>query len=536
MNSSSDFSRRKFLQQSGLVAAACAATPLVSWGDTPTTAAPGTEGEDAAAENDLKNLPTLRVLLHAPDGKPLPTARVRTLHARDLAGDPLPVPISAAEGRARIGLAKEPIQLSCLLDVPGFGEVYCYADNEGQGYTKPGTVDFVVDAALTRELRVREAFGANRGHQHARKEGLPASASPAAHKIPVAYQRLAEGLRLGESVVMEAAQARIVRFKQPRKDFLFGAPVAGRQLGATFEKHFLEAFNLATISWYTWKNEKDAEHIDYARMDDSLQWCLDRKLTPKGFGYVYMINGATPEWFRAWPYEKILPEYKHIVAQTTKRYGEKLAFVEVINEAHDKANLFRLSHAQILELAREACHAAREGSPTVQRQINNCCLWAENAKHANADGSRRWSPFRFLADCVKAGVEFDRIGLQLYYPSQDLLEIDRMLNRFKEFKKPIHITEISCNSAPGLDAASMRPKSLVPGWHGPWSETIQADWVEAIYTLCYSKREFEAVSWWDFADYGGHFWPNGGLLHKDLSPKESFLRLLALQKKWGVSR
>ena len=81
----------------------------------------------------------------------------------------------------------------------------------------------------------------------------------------------------------------------------------------------------------------------------------------------------------------------------------------------------------------------------------------------------------------------------------------------------------------------MRPKDLVPGWHGPWTETMQADWLEGIYTICYSKPEFEAVGYWDFADYGGHFWPFGALLHGDITPKESYRRLLNLKKSWGLT-
>jgi endo-1,4-beta-xylanase len=227
-----------------------------------------------------------------------------------------------------------------------------------------------------------------------------------------------------------------------------------------------------------------------------------------------MANGATAEWFRKWPWEKVLPEYKRIVAQTMRRYAGRMPYVEVINEAHDKANIFRLSHDQILELTREACRAAREGSSTVKRQINHCCLWAEYAKRPNADGSRRWSPYRYLDDCVKAGVDFEVVGLQLYYPQHDLFETERMLDRFKKFRRPIHITEISCNSADGLDPASMRPKSLVPGWHGSWTETTQADWLEAIYTLCYSKPEIEAIGWWTWrimADISG---PTAGCCEK----------------------
>jgi|GEM_PF-5344333 len=68
------------------------------------------------------------------------------------------------------------------------------------------------------------------------------------------------------------------------------------------------------------------------------------------------------------------------------------------------------------------------------------------------------------------------------------------------------------------------------------SETLQAEWAEAIYTLCYSKPHFEAVGWWDLADYGGHFWPNGGLPHKDFSRKQSYPRLLALKQSWDLPR
>jgi GH35 family endo-1,4-beta-xylanase len=270
-------------------------------------------------------------------------------------------------------------------------------------------------------------------------------------------------------------------------------------------------------------------------MDASLDWCWSRSITPKGFGYCYMTRGATPEWIRSWPYEKILPEYERVVTETMRRYSGKLKYAEIINEAHDKSNLWRLSHEQILDITRAVCAAAGNGSPTVKRQINNCCLWAEYARSANADRLRRWSPYRYLADCVATGSEFEVIGLQLYYPQVDLLEIERMLDRFRAFNKPLHITEIATASADGLDPASMRPKTAAPGWHGPWSETTQADWLEAIYTLVYSKPEFEAIGWWDLSDMPGHFWPHGGLLHADLTPKLAYQRLGELQKSWGVA-
>jgi GH35 family endo-1,4-beta-xylanase len=536
--------RREFLRWSGAAAAAAALGQFHGFAEN-TAIQLGEDAEPPAPEAGHSTV-FLRVVAHEADGKPLDAARLRTLHARDLANDALPVPIVMAEGRARIGLGVEPIQCSARLNVPGFGEVYCYADNNGKGYSRPENREFVVDAARTRLRRVREAAIA------ARQVGVPndpeferrleAAAKPiperaGAAQVAAAYKALANGLHAGERLALNLARHRISRFAEPRRDFLFGCNSSGYNRGPEYVKRFTDIFNYATISWYIWgKEEPVAQRIDYGRSDRNLEWCEAQRIVPKGFGYVYLTNGATPEWFRSWPFAKVLPEYQRIVGQTTRRYAGRMPYVEVINEAHDKANLFRFSHAEIVELTRAACSAAKEGAPEMKRLINNCCLWAEYAKRKNADGTRRWSPWRYLADCVKAGAEFEVVGLQLYYPEQDLFEVERMLDRFKSFGRSIQISEMGCSSAEGSDATSMRPKSPTPVWHGPWTESTQADWVESIYTLCYSKREFSAVEWWDLADVNGQFWPFGGLLRRDLSPKEAYLRLLKLQQDWGVAR
>jgi len=105
------------------------------------------------------------------------------------------------------------------------------------------------------------------------------------------------------------------------------------------------------------------------------------------------------------------------------------------------------------------------------------------------------------------------------------------------FNKPIQITEIATASEDGLDPHSMRPKTYAPPWHGTaWSRGLQADWTEAIYTLLYSKPLYTSVTWWDFTDAHGKFWPFGGLLDDKLKPKESYLRIKKLQQDWGVAK
>ncbi|UCC68894.1 MAG: endo-1,4-beta-xylanase, partial [Armatimonadota bacterium] len=123
-------------------------------------------------------------------------------------------------------------------------------------------------------------------------------------------------------------------------------------------------------------------------------------------------------------------------------------------------------------------------------------------------------------------------GVQMYYPARDLFEIDRQLDRFCQFGKPVQITELGVSSS----AEPVKHDPIVDihfrrQWHGtPWSESEQADWIEAYYTMCYSKPEIQAITWWDFCDPA--FVPHGGLVDENLRPKESYHRLKALIEGW----
>ncbi len=66
-------------------------------------------------------------------------------------------------------------------------------------------------------------------------------------------------------------------------------------------------------------------------------------------------------------------------------------------------------------------------------------------------------------------------------------------------------------------------------WHHPWSEKVQADWMEWFYTMAYARDEIEAITWWGFSDPA--FIKTSGFLYEDETPKEMYFRLKALKKK-----
>jgi endo-1,4-beta-xylanase len=163
----------------------------------------------------------------------------------------------------------------------------------------------------------------------------------------------------------------------------------------------------------------------------------------------------------------------------------------------------------------------------VYRIINSCCTWGENVSYHQPP---QHSPLEYLQTCLQAGIEFEAIGLQLYYPDRDLFEIDRQLERFSQLGKPIHITELGVSSATTIDELSYL-KEPIGRWRSVWSEAIQGDWVEQFYTLCYSKSYIKAISWWDLTD-NGNFWPHGGLVNQYLTPKLAYERLKNLIQTW----
>jgi hypothetical protein len=54
--------------------------------------------------------------------------------------------------------------------------------------------------------------------------------------------------------------------------------------------------------------------------------------------------------------------------------------------------------------------------------------------------------------------------------------------------------------------------------------------VEQFYTICYSKPQVQAVTWWDFSDPA--FTRDGGLVDEKFLPKEAYERLKRLIASW----
>jgi hypothetical protein len=214
---------------------------------------------------------------------------------------------------------------------------------------------------------------------------------------------------------------------------------------------------------------------------------------------------------------------------------------EIVNEFHDWANETQLKPEQSVELTKLACDVAKDTAPNVERLINNCCPFAEYVqlgkwKDLDAIYPQR-TPWEFMKDLVDADVDFTITGQQMYFPYRDLQDTILLIERFEQFGRPVQLTEVGASSGPSErsvknDTLPFPDEPYI--WHRPWDEELQADWLEGLYTLAYSKPWIEACNWYDFVD-GQSFIKNGGLLRSaEGERKAAFYRLLKLKEEWGV--
>ena len=481
--------------------------------------------------------PVLEVRAFLPGGQPCPPELLETLYLTDRDGRPFEIrPRLTGAGSAVVELPARPFEIMMILPVRDFGEVYLYADNGGTLYTQsPGELILNYEfarsrtALLKRYMRTAQAegveFSPGLRERISRGEAALAKASAArdvGERAGFPNEALTDLMWAGEMAALERARHRIRR-QGPRPGFLFGSNAFGYARSEAYARLYNELLNFATLPFYRAQTEKVEGSPDYSAAEAILQKMAGTSILTKGHPLVWFHYAGIPDFLRKKSWAELKTSCRQYVLESVMRFRSRIHVWDVINEAHDWANELNLSHEQLLEMTRLAAETVRLADPTAFRIVNSCCTWSEYvATGRNYKGEMR-RPIRSVLEHHRAvedaGVPYEAIGLQLYNPQRDMLEIERQLERFFVFGKPIHITELGISSA--NEPVRMGEEIRRPGrrvWHGSeWSERIQADWIEQFYTICYSKPQIEAISWWDFSDPA--FIPHGGLLRPDLTPK-----------------
>ncbi len=420
--------------------------------------------------------------------------------------------ISDTEGRKKFSI-------SVRWNVEGFGYLFIPADNEGNYYELPKSG--MLELNLNYELAKTRVHSNSQRRNKFESDGWKSSIE-LKHQLDLSEELLNDAKRLKSSSLqcaeysqrsliystitsemMELEKARFDISKNgKRSDFYFGCDSRGyfqMESPKLFMERFNEAFNYATVTHY-----------------------------------------LTPEWLKKKTYFELLKYVEKHVREVVGFYKDEIEVWEVVNEMHDWANEVQLNHKQTIELTKLACDVARDTNPKVRLLINNCCPFADYVQkgmwHEIPAKFPQRTPHQFTKQIIEAGVDFDIIGVQVYFVHHTLTEALQSIERYEKMGKAVQLAEIGAPSygitqefTEAEEDFSQKPYE----WHRHWDEELQADWLESIFTYAYSKKFIEAANWYDFVDPFG-FLKKGGILRSPKGEKKAaFDRLISLKNKWN---
>lgn len=354
---------------------------------------------------------------------------------------------------------------------------------------------------------------------------------------------------LWASEMMEIEKANFDIIKNGKREgFFFGCDARSfyQMYQDTFLDRFSEVFNYANITFVV---KGDGMMSDYQSspgvINPGTRELLIKKLAERGIKsqerlLFWFHDCCIPDWLRSMKYDELLKYAEKLTYDTMKHFGDMLYAMEVVNELHDWANELSLSPEQITELTRLINDVAKSVAPNVKRTVNNCCPFAEYVQLKKYSGKEapccQRSPYKFSKDLIDAGIDFDILEQQMYYPYRDIQDSVIIMENLASLGKPMQISEIGVSGGPTNETVKTG-KSEFPKepylWHRPWDEETQADWLEDNYIVFYSKNYIQAINWFDFIDPGS-FMENGGILRTVKGEKkEAFHRLKKLQDRFN---
>jgi endo-1,4-beta-xylanase len=511
------------------------------------------------------------------------------LIARD-SGGAISFGIQHGVGSIRVALRRgKSSTFDILWPAPGFGKVLLRADNWGRGYLPARDGSTVIE--LVPELAVSRIGELHRWiNEH--NSGQLASSAARDHlqlaealmgeiqreqqprvRAALAYRALSAALHASEEEILAESRDSIrrnrqvamrvtivdpaglphinqpVHVRQQSADFLFGA-YHDRYDPETIHRMVSAGLNYATLHLDWIRMEPRDGYFDFARLEEESapRTLYELGFTLRGHALVWFPDAWMPSWMEVKRGDRraVRDALKQFIDAMVHRYRQQVQIWEVSNEGHAAWARWGLDGDAMTDVVRSAAAEVSRIAPESQTIVNLALPLGEdvslkyypliNQFSAGRINSFADDPYGWAERLLKAGVQYDLIGLQFYsgcwvdvtggvqVPAIDLFRFATVLERYARLGKPIHISEIAAPS-------SNRAEPGAGFWHAPANPETQADYLEGVFTVAYGNPHVSAINWWDFYDEHA-FAESGGLFDRDFNPKPSYLRLEELLASW----
>jgi hypothetical protein len=353
----------------------------------------------------------------------------------------------------------------------------------------------------------------------------------------VADRALVDGVTVGEKMALFHADVlldrrRAVAQGSPARAG-FGCMIDLLSQSEPYQQRLVETFDFFSIPM-AWNQIELKEHShDFGQVDSWVNWAARVRRPIHAGPLVSFEQASLPEWLYIWEndYETLRELIYEHIQQVVKRYEKQVSVWKVVSGIN-AYNSFDLNFEQLMELTRMSCLLVKKLVPRAQVIIELAMPWGEYY----ARNPRTVPPLLYADMAVQSGIKFDGFGIQIYmgvpedgFFVRDLMQISSLLDELVVLSKPIHVTACEVPSdtrADNWDAWGGKAVVSKAGcWHNPWSQRLQAEWLQAFFRVAMSKPYVESICWRDLADYEGHHMPHGGLCRNDLEPKLAYKEL-----------
>ncbi|MBO5355481.1 MAG: endo-1,4-beta-xylanase [Clostridia bacterium] len=342
-----------------------------------------------------------------------------------------------------------------------------------------------------------------------------------------------------------------VKVRQKRHAFKFGCGAfyldqfEDEERRTLYRERFKELFNYAVVPFYWDTLEPEQGKPRFAAdspfvsrrppIDTIMEFCEENKIRAKGHCLVY--NSFQPKWISD-DNEVLKRQITKRIKEIAEKYGDRIFDFDVINEMITVyKNAYVGNGARNLQITDEPGHE-KWAFDTCRRYFPNANLyWNEGMYETFGQHYKGFRSFYYLMieKMLREGVKIDGLGMQYHaYTSKEKADIKlaevcnplRMidvLERYGDFKLPIHISEVS-----------------IPSYSNEsYDEQLQAELTERLFKLWFSSRYCESIVWWNLCDntaYKTESIYHSGLLRYDCTEKPVYKALCNLiNKEWNTT-
>lgn len=312
---------------------------------------------------------------------------------------------------------------------------------------------------------------------------------------------------------------------------LLGSAVDVDVLKPDASELFRDTFNTASIPMRWVDVEPHEGQYNWEPLDQLVEFCSQNRLITRAGPLISLSPGGLPDWLACWSVDflNLASFVCDFVDTAVSRYTGVIRIWEV-SSSGNVGGALNLNEEQCLTLVARTLEAAIRTDADSQFFIRIEQPWGEYQRL----GQHRLAPYQFVDALIRSNLGLSGISLDINIGysdrgclPRDLLSISKLIDYWSMLGLQLHVN-LCCPSASTPDPQSNSDIEVINHVvREPWSQQMQAEWMERVVPLLISKPSVTGVFLRQFSDAVPHRFPHAGLLDATGTPKamlETFQR------------